>query len=219
MEERQVRGERLKRDPKFRSDRQEFIKKYPDYPHGVWTTDLKKDLDRFITRWGIAPIDPESSEYDRNPRYYYQQVGKDGAYLIRVYPWTGEKEVVDEFRRIRKSLQKEKPPPADDETVKKVIDLVNRGEDFEDIGRLVFGEDLDEQGREELQIDQRFHQLKSLFLSEEFKGEEAVEKALEKLKDEEIYKDLKRPYNPGERTRALEKKARMIYDLLLSGLE
>ena len=219
MDDRKVLLERLKRDPKYRGARQKFISKFPDYPHGVWTQELTGELDRFVTKWSIAPIDPESKEFDTEPRYYYEQVGKDGAFLIRVYPWTTEQEVLKEYRRIREDHQEKIPERADTEVVKKVVDLVNRGEDFRSIGREIFGDDLDQQGREELEVDQRLDKLVNIFLGEELSEEEAREKALSRVMKEELYLNLNRPYNPGERTRGLEKKAQQIYELLRSGLE
>lgn len=219
MKQRRIFRERLRRNSRFRSSRQEFMKKFPDYPHGVWTEELIEDLDQFITQWGMAPIDPDSKEFEKDPLYYYQQVGKDGAFLIRVYPWTTEEDIIDEYRRIRQSSQPGQIQAADSETFKKMIDLLNRGEDFHEIGRRVFRCNLNEQGQKELDVDIRFEKLVKVFLAEDLEPEQARERALAKIKNEDLYRKLGYPYKPGDRTKNLERKCRQLYELLKAGIE
>ncbi len=222
MKKRPAYRERLKRNPAYQAAREDFMKRWPDYPHGVWTEELVQSLEKFVTEWGMAPIDPASRDFFKDPLFYYQQVGKDGAFLIRIYPWTLEEEVVGEFRRIRREHQPQAPLAADGETVRKVMDLVSRGMDFDEVGRRVFRDTLDERGRLELLVDERFLHLLEIEIlgAEDASPAKARERALARLAKEEVYQRLGAAgYRPGDLSRALEHKVVSIYELLKSGLE
>lgn len=205
--------ERLKRKPRYKEARRQFIKRFPDYPGGQWTEELYAELDKFITKWGIAPIDPDIKDFETSTHYYSEDVDKDGTCLIRIFPWTTKEEVIEKFETIRKSQPQIQIHKEELSKQMKIISLKNEGKSWKEIGKIIFKDSLNKEKLCQLKCDERFEKLTNIFTADGFTKEEAEKKALEKIHFEDIFKKLKnQEYVCGERTKCFEEKAQKIYD-------